>query len=66
MLDHLGVVPGIRIRSAPCVMAALAGGVHRGQTTAGDKYYRRENDQHGRLHCGLATAGPRAFGQCEL
>ena len=59
----LGVVPDIRIWSAPGVKAALAGLVHRRQASAGDKHYRRENDQQGRLHCGLATAGPEPIGR---
>lgn len=39
------VVPDVRSRSAPSVMTALAGVVHRRQRATDPKHDKRENDQ---------------------
>ena len=46
--------------SAPAVLAALASFVHDRQRAAGHGHDRNrgEDNQQGRLHCDLATAGP--------
>jgi hypothetical protein len=46
-------------RSAPRVMAGLAGAVHDRQGAAGHKHHGGEDNQQRGFHRDLATAGPR-------